>query len=171
MLPIATCAWHRHLLCTDSQTKSLAVAHSYRKRPWRHSCGPTASDLNYLDTRLDGQIEGTNRPQSLSCALSFPPWNAGHSALCCVGYIPFSGMWVGTSKPRVQFGHCFSLGLRARCGMGRWEGEMPVDGSSPQFLVLPCPTQTPPADTESWELMSHNENSYETHKQYLHSYL
>lgn len=74
MLPIATCAWHRHLLCTDSQTKFLAAAHFYRKQPWRRSCSPTASDLNYLDTRQDGQIEGTNGPQSQSRALSFPPW-------------------------------------------------------------------------------------------------
>lgn len=34
-----------------------------------------------------------------------------------------------------------------------------------------APRKPLPADTESWELMSHKENSYETHKQYLHSYL
>lgn len=66
--------WHRHLLCTDSQTKTLAVAHSHRKQLWRHPLGPTANDLNYVDTRLDSQIGGTNRPQSPSHALSFPRW-------------------------------------------------------------------------------------------------
>lgn len=38
------------------------------------SGGTPAHDLNYVDTRLDSQIGGTNGLQSPSHALSFPPW-------------------------------------------------------------------------------------------------
>lgn len=120
MLPTPTSAWHPHLLCPGSQTKSLAVAHSCRKRFWRRPCGSTASDVSYLDTRTrrDSQTGGTNGPQSPSQALRFPPWLLFNMLqvdilLCDMEDVYlFSGTWGGTSKPRLQFGYCFSLGLR-----------------------------------------------------------
>lgn len=39
----------------------------------------------------------------------------------------------------IAFHWAFGLGMKRDNG----RGEMPMDGSSPQFLVLPCPTQTP----------------------------
>lgn len=82
MLPAPTSAWPLHLLCTDGQTKSLAVATSYG------TCqlGKTAvTNLDYLRTRLDSQIGGTNRAVGGCSALhplcrmcTFPWYVGGH---------------------------------------------------------------------------------------------
>lgn len=153
------------------------MAHSYRKRPWGRSCGPTASDLNYLDTRLDGQIEGTNGPRLQSRALSFPPWLL--LSMLQLGILPCAVQdmylslvcgWAPLSLEcnlDIAFHWAFRQGVKRDNGRVRclWTGPLHSSWS------YHAPRKPPPADTESWELMSHNENSYETHKQYLHSYL
>lgn len=150
MLPTPTSAWHLHLLCPGSQTKSLAVAHSYRKRFWRRPCGSTASDVSYLDTRTrpDSQTGGTNGPQSPSQALRFLPWLLFNMLqvgilLCDMEDVYlFSGTWWGALLSldcNLDIAFHWVLGLIG-CGVGQWMGEMSMGGSPPQFLVLPRPT-------------------------------